>query len=236
MLGRSRWALALVVSAATLLAAAVMLAVLWLSSDRTTSASTRLHGQLMGLELRVQSGNVTIVGGSRTGVQVTRRNHSVFGHGPYERRSTRSGIVRITSGCPRLVVGSCAADYRVDVPNDVPISIRTERGDIRLDSYHGSADIATDGGAIDVEGYCGFVLGAASATGDITVASACSPERLLLRSDTGNVSATVPPGNYRVQAASSARTTVRGITDDDGAPWAIQALSNTGRVAVSGRS
>lgn len=234
MLGLSRWARVLIGSILVLVAAAVVLGVLWLSSPRTSTASSHLPASLMGIELRVQSGNVTIVGGSRAGVEISRSEHSVFGHGPHERRSISSGIVRITSSCPRLVLGSCTANYRIDVPNDVPISIRTEHGDIRLDSYHGSADIATDSGAINVDGYCGFVLGAASASGDVNVASICSADRLTLRSGTGNVSATVPPGGYRIQAASSTgRTTVRGVVDDDGAPWAIQALSNTGRVRVS---
>ncbi|MGH2892357.1 MAG: DUF4097 family beta strand repeat-containing protein [Solirubrobacteraceae bacterium] len=237
MLGLSRWGLSLIGSAALLVAAAVVLGVLWLSSAKTTTVSARVPGSLMGVEVRVQSGDVTIVGGSHSGVAITRSGHSVFGHGPVERRSISSGIVRITSRCPRLVIGSCTASYRIDVPNDVPISVRTEQGDVRLDSYHGSADIATDGGAINVEGYCGFVLGAASASGDVNVSSACSPERLTLRSGTGDVSATVPPGNYRIQAASSSgRTTVTGLVDDDGAPWAIQALSNTGRVTVGGEA
>ena len=65
-------------------------------------------------------------------------------------------------------------------------------------------------------------------------ASACSPERLTLRSDSGDVAATVPSGDYRIQAASGAGdTTVRGLTDDDGAPWAIEALSNTGDVNLT---
>jgi hypothetical protein len=108
---------------------------------------------------------------------------------------------------------------------------------IRLDGYRGSADIATDTCAINVEGYCGFVLGAASASGDVTVSTACSPERLTLRSDSGDVTATVPPGNYAIQAASNAgSTSVRGLIDDGGAPWAIQALSNTGDVRLSAGS
>jgi DUF4097 and DUF4098 domain-containing protein YvlB len=136
-----------------------------------------------------------------------------------------------------MVIGSCSASYRIDVPNDVPISVRIEHGDIRLDGYRGSADIATDTGAIRVEGYCGFVLGAASSSGDVTVSSACSPERLTLRSDRGDVAATVPSGNYRIQAASNAgATSVRGLVDDGGAPWVIQALSNTGNVTLSAGS
>ena len=188
---------------------------------------------MRGNELRVRSGDVAIGAAARTEVSILRPDRCVLGHGPLERRSVRGGVLRISSGCARLVVGSCSASYRIDIPNDVPISIRTEDGDVRLDGYRGSADIATDTGAINVEGYCGFVLGAASASGDVTVSTACSPERLTLRSGSGDVSATVPAGNYRIQAASSAgATSVRGLVDDGGAPWAIQALSNTGNVRL----
>jgi len=45
---------------------------------------------------------------------------------------------------------------------------------------------------------------------------------------------TVPAGNYRIEAASNGGgATIRGLVDNDGAPWAIQALSNTGNVRVS---
>ena len=231
------WGLLLVGSAAMLLVAGAVLGALWLSSTQIRTVSLHLPASLAGIELHVDSGNVAIVGGSQTGVSISSSDRSVFGHGPRERRSLRGGILRITSGCPHMVIGSCSASYRIDVPNDVPISIRTEHGDIRLDGYRGSADIATNTGAIDVEGYCGFVLGAASASGDVTVSTACSPERLTLRSDSGDVTATVPPGNYGIQAASNAGSTnVRGLIDDGGAPWAIQALSNTGNIRLSAGS
>jgi Putative adhesin len=231
------WGLVLVGSAAALLIAGAVLGAVWLSSTETRIVSSHLPASLGGIELHVQSGEVAIVGGSQTGVSITRSDRSVFGQGPREQRSLRGGILRITSGCPHMVVGSCSASYRIEVPNNVPISIRTEHGDIRLDGYRGSADIATDTGAINVEGYCGFVLGAASASGDVTVSTACSPERLTLRSDSGDVSATVPPGNYGIQAASNGgSTSVRGLIDDGGAPWAIQALSNTGNVRLSAGS
>lgn len=231
------WGLVLVGSATTLVIAGAVLGALWLSSTKTRTVSAHLPGSLRGIELHVQSGDVAIVGGSQSGVAISSDRRSVFGHGPRERRSLQAGILRISSSCPQMVVGSCSASYRIDVPNDVPISIRTEQGNIRLDGYRGSADIATDSGAINVEGYCGFVLGAASASGDVAVSSACSPERLTLRSDSGDVSATVPPGNYRIQAASSAGTTsVSGLVDDGGAPWEIEALSNTGNVKVSAGS
>ncbi len=231
------WGRVLVGSATTIAIAGAVLGGMWFSSTETRTVSSHLSASLRGIELHVQSGDVTVVGGGRTGVSISRSDRSVFGDDPRERRSLRGGVLRISSGCPRMVVGSCSASYRIDVPNDVPISIRTEHGDVRLDGYRGSADIATDTGAISVEGYCGFVLGAASASGNVSVAAACSPERLALRSDRGDVAATVPPGNYRIQAASEAgATSVRGLVDDGGAPWAIEALSNEGNVGLSAGS
>jgi putative adhesin len=233
----SRWALLLAGSLLVLVAAAVVLAVLWLSTSKTTSFVSQLSARPLGIELRVQSGDVAVVGGSQSGVSISRSDDSVFGHGPHERRSISAGVIHISSSCPRLVIGHCRANYRLDVPDSVPISIRAENGAVHLVGYHGSADIATDGGAISVEGYCGFVLGAASASGDISVSATCSPERLTLRSDTGDVIAVVPAGSYRIQAASnSGATSVEGVSNDDGAPWAIQALSNSGSVRVTGGS
>jgi hypothetical protein len=233
----SRWALLLAGSLLLLVAAAVFLAVLWLSTSKTTSFSSQLSASPLGIELRVQSGDVAVVGGSQSGVSISHSDDSVFGHGPHEQRSVSAGIVHISSSCPRLVIGQCWANYRLDVPDDVPLSIRAENGTVRLVGYRGSADIATNGGAISVERYCGFVLGAASAGGDISVSATCSPERLTLRSDTGDVTAVVPAGSYRIQVDStSGATSVDGVSNDDGAPWEIQALSNSGRVRVTGGS
>jgi len=233
----SRWALLLGGSLLVLVAAAVVLTVLWLSTSKTTSFASQLSASPLGIVLRVQSGDVTVVGGSQRGVSISHSDDSVFGHGPHQRRSITAGIIYISSSCPPLVIGRCRANYRLDVPDDVPLSIRAENGTVHLVGYHGSADIATNGGAISVEGYCGFVLGAAAASGDISVSATCSPDRLTLRSDTGDVTAVVPTGSYRIQADSnSGATSVEGLSNDDGAPWAIQALSNSGSVRVTGGS
>ena len=127
----SAWSLVLVGSAAVLVTAGAVLAAVWLSSTKTIAVSSHTTASLMGIELRVQSGDVAVVGGSQNGVSITSSNHSVFGHGPHQHRSLHRGLLKISSSCPRLVIGSCSASYRVVVPNDVPISVRTERGSIR---------------------------------------------------------------------------------------------------------
>lgn len=231
----SPWTVLVTGSFVLLLAGALLLGIWWLASSRTKSAAYYTGpAARTGIEVNVQSGDVTIVGGSQVGVFVNRTDRSVFGHGPREQVFLRGGILHLVSSCPALVVGSCISNYRLNVPDDVPISVRAEHGNISLDGYRGSADIATDHGAISVEGYCGFVLGAASASGNVTVNAACSPERLILRSDSGTITATVPTGDYQINASSSSGSAhVYGLVNDNGAPWDIQALSNSGNVTVT---
>lgn len=231
----SGWALLVLASAAVLVAACAALGGLWLASRTTSAHVSRVPTSVLGIELHVAAGNVVVVGGSRGGVSIAHTDHGVFGRAPSERHSLRHGILRLTTTCPSLVLGSCSAEYRLRLPDNVPISIRAERGSVRLEGYHGSADIATNGGSIRVDGYCGYVLGAASAAGDVHVTASCSPQRLALRSDSGDVSAVVPTGSYRVDAVSGARdAAVTGLARDDGSPWSIQAFSNSGAVEVAG--
>ena len=59
---------------------------------------------------------------------------------------------------------------------------------------------------------------------------------MALRSRTGRVHATVPPGRYRIDADSDAgKREVRRLTPAEEAPFQIQALSSEGNVLVEGR-
>jgi DUF4097 and DUF4098 domain-containing protein YvlB len=144
-----------------------------------------------------------------------------------------NGVLRIASGCPSLVVGSCAADYRVTVPESVPLTVTAEHGDVRLTAYRGSAQVWTAEGSITANAFCGFVLQATARRGSIDIAALCSPERLELRTDSGDVAATVPPGRYSIDAdTSEGSVALSGLERAENAPWKIQALSNSGDVTV----
>ena len=230
----SPWGLLVVASLMALIAGATVLVAWWLDSSRTATVTYAVPGKLLGIELRVQSGNVTIVGGSHSGVSVSRSDHSVYGHGPREQRRVRLGNLRLVSSCPELVFGSCASNFRIEVPDNVSISVQAEHGTVRLEGYQGSANITTIAGSISAEGYCGLVLGATSASGNISVGTSCSPERLALFSDSGSVDVTVPAGHYRIHANSqSGSSHVIGLINDAGAPWDIEAVSNSGKVTVA---
>lgn len=229
----SPWGVLVAASAAVLVAVAVVMAGLSAATSNRTSASYVVSGALLGVEIDVGRGDVEILGGGRDEVEVRRTERSLYGHEPEERRSLANGVLRIESGCPSLVVGSCAADYRVTVPESVPLTVTADHGDVRLTAYRGSAQVWTAEGSITADAFCGFVLQATARGGSIDIAALCSPERLELRTDSGDVAATVPPGRYSIDAdTSEGSVALRGLERAENAPWKIQALSNSGDVTV----
>lgn len=233
----STWRLVVALSGVALAAAAALMAGLWLATSGTRSTSYAFAGPLLGIEIDVGRGDVEIVGGGRSNVHVRRTEHFAYDHAPLESLALEDGVLKIGSECASLVVGTCSADYALAIPDNVRVTVRAAQGDVRLVGYHGSADVTTTRGGIAVDGFCGFVLHATTGQGDIDVGTACAPERLELRSDSGDVTAVVPRGRYQVDAdTNEGRVTVRGVVTADDAPWTIQALSGRGDVTVTAGS
>jgi hypothetical protein len=233
----SSWGLLVAASVTVLVAAAAAMAALWASTSDRTSTSYSVPSALLGIEIDVGRGDVEILGGGLDEVQVRRTETSLYGHEPQERKTVVNGVLRIESRCVSLVVGSCTADYRVTVPESVAVTITAERGDIRLTAYRGSAHLVTGAGSITADAFCGFVLQATARGGSIDVSAICSPERLELRTDSGHVAATVPPGRYSIDADSNGGTVaVDGLERAEDAPWTIQALSSSGDVTLEAGS
>jgi hypothetical protein len=231
----SPWGRLVAASIFVLVAAAVSMTGLWAASSGNRSTSFLAAAEVLRVEVDVDKGNVEVVGGGLDEVGVRRTDHFAYDHGPQEVRTQEDGVLRIRSRCADLLIGSCSANYRLKISDNVPVVVRAPRGNIRLSSYRGSAELTTTFGNIVVPSFCGFVLQATSKTGNVEVHTGCSADRLELRSDTGNVTAFVPEGRYRIDAATSdGDATVRGLTEAGDAPWSIQALSNTGDVTVLG--
>jgi DUF4097 and DUF4098 domain-containing protein YvlB len=131
---------------------------------------------------------------------------------------------------------ACSVTYRVVVPDNVPIDVRTGSGRVSFRDYRGSARVSTRSGDIDVAGFCGFSLTARAVSGHVDVGAACPPQQLSLRASSGPIHAVVPAGRYQVDATSaSGGHVVRGVDARSDAPFAIQALSSSGDVVVEGR-
>jgi hypothetical protein len=217
-------------------AATARLADWWALSRDTRTTTTRVLGDLGGVQLDVGMAEVEIDGGA-SAVEVRRVDHFAFGRPSIERRSIDGDTLSIVSRCPRQVLGSCRASYRVTVPDNVSVQIDTSSGSVTLTGVRASVEASTASGAIAATGFCGFSLRSSSDTGDVSAQAECSADRLELRSRTGDVRAVVPAGRYQNDAhRESGSTRVRGLTPTDAAPFQIPALSTTGAVTLEAAS
>jgi hypothetical protein len=218
-----------------LLVAAIGLGIWWALTKETRIAHYRVTGSLARVELNVHSGSAEITAAGGSAVEVRRTDRFAFDRPSHEQRSIRAGVLRISSRCPRMAVGSCASDYRIAVPENVPVVVSSSGGDVRISAFRGSADVQTGAGNVVVDGFCGFALSIKTGSGNARATATCSPQSLNLRSSSGSVDATVPAGGYRVEADSNnGHTDVSGIQRNPGAPYEIQALSDSGDVTVRG--
>jgi hypothetical protein len=230
----SAWALVVTCSAVIVLGGALVLGGWRLASSEKQIATYSVRGAVNRVTLDLAGASAVVVGGgSGRAVEVRRTDEFSFGRRARAQRDVSGGELRLRSRCPATVLASCSASYQLKVPDNIPVTVRTSSGDVRFSAYRGSASIATTTGDISVGGYCGFLLQARAESGNVLASASCSPERLVLRSRSGDVRAIVPAGRYRVDADSDGGSSrVAGLTAVEDAPFQIQALSGAGDVDV----
>ena len=208
----SSWGWLVTVSAFALLTAGLVMAVWWAATDEERTATYQVRGSVTAITLDIGEADLQITGGAGGPVEVRRTEQISFNHPPEITRSVSGGVLRITSNCPAPCSGAARRLPR-RVPDNVLVNVRTSSGRIGISGLNGSARAASGSGPIVITGFCGFTLVATSASGDVSAAADCSPDRMELRSGSGDVHAVVPNGRYRVDANSDAgNERVRGLT------------------------
>jgi hypothetical protein len=234
----SPWGRVVAISALLVVGGAVALAIGAFASTRDRVITYPVTGTLEGVAFDLADGDIVIVGGGRRdGVEVQRSERSSFGHRPETERTVQGGVFGVKSRCPSTLLGPCDVTYRVIVPDNVAVDVRTAGGAVTFRGYRGSARVSTSSGAIAITGYCGNSLDARAGEGDIAFDADCAPPRLSLRSNSGSIRAQIPRGRYDLDAESSAGSErVRGVTPTASAPHSVQVLSTSGDVWVEGGS
>jgi len=162
------------------------------------------------------AGDVDLVRGSGR-VDVRVKTHYLHER-PRVSRSLAGGTLTLGSECHGWV-RVCAVDFRVTVPPDATVRVRTNAGDVQA---HGidARDVRVTTNA-----------------GDVRLDLARAPRRLEAHTNAGDVRVSVPAGRYAVDATTNAGDTdvdaaiVR--TEDAGAT--IDVGTNAGDVAVLAR-
>jgi hypothetical protein len=230
----SSWSWLVTVSAFALLTAGLVMVVWWAATSEERTGTYLVRGSVSGITLDIGDADLQIVGGgSQAALQVSHTDRFAFGHPAEAERLVRGGTLQLRSRCPDGLLTSCSSSYRLRIPDNVPVRVRTTSGDVSSSGYRGSASVNTRSGNVNFDGWCGFNLQIRADVGNVRAVAACAPQRLQLRARTGSVDALVPPGRYRVDAESDkGRRTVRGVTTGEDAPFQVQALSTTGDVRV----
>jgi hypothetical protein len=232
----SPWWVLVAASALLLIGVAAVMGVWWAASTTSREGHYRVIGTLSAVELDLGAAPVEITGGAGGAVDVRRTEHYAYGQPPRVTRGVQGSVLRITSRCPETILGRCRVSFRIAVPDNVLVNVRTSSGDVRIEGLNASARVATGSGAVGIDGFCGFTLVATSSSGDVRGGAECSPDRIELRSGSGDVSAIVPVGRYQVDAHSDhGDARVRNLTVAPDAAFTVQALSSTGDVVVEGR-
>jgi hypothetical protein len=233
----SRWGIVVMASVLVVGGAVAALAIASVTTSHERVVSFAVRGSLSSVSLDVDDADVMVTGGGRRAVLgVQRTDRYAFGHDADVQRTVAGDELRLRSRCPNAVPRACSVSYRLVVPDNVPVTVRTTSGSVSFRGYRGSARVTTRSGDVDIAGFCGFSLQARAESGDIAAEAACPPQELTLRSNEGGVRVSVPPGRYQVEAESaSGSESVRGLDAVADAPFAIQALSSSGDVSVEGR-
>src|SRR5215208_5405418 len=193
-------------SALLLVAVAAIVCAWWAASRTTQTVSYGVRGTLTAIELDLGSAPVQVSGGAGGDVVVRRTEEFAFGRRPRITRSLHGTTLRVAARCPTTVLATCGASFRIAVPDNVLVNVRTTSGRVAISGLNASARVATSSGAVAIDGFCGFTLVVTSASGEVGAGADCSPERMELRSGSGDVRAVVPGGRYRVDAHNDANT------------------------------
>lgn len=123
--------------------------------------------------------------------------------------------LRLTSRCHGMFA-NCDLRYRLEVPTDTKLRVRSEDGtvratgyagdlaietndgDIEVDDARGPLSLVTDDGAVQATGLSSPRVAARSEDGDIELDFEAAPENVVARADDGQIEVAAPGGPYKI--------------------------------------
>src|ERR1700754_4421442 len=134
----SPWGRVVAISALLVVGGAIARAVGAMASTRPHLVTYPVTGTVEALAFDLDDGDIEIVGGGQgDSIQVRRSERYAFGHRPETTRTVEGSTLRVHSRCPTSLLGPCTVTYRVIVPDNVALDIRTTSGNVSLRGYRG---------------------------------------------------------------------------------------------------
>ncbi|RJL35668.1 hypothetical protein D5H75_02450 [Bailinhaonella thermotolerans] len=187
------------------------------------------------LRVRAKWGRVEIVGRDAPGVRVT-ETHRWTTEAPKAAHSvSEGGSVQLTSTCSKGAEnrgGKCEVDFKVEVPRGAQVDAYVFGGPVALRGLGGKITVETEAGEVEGEELTGKQVSAKSGAGDVRLAFAAIPDRVVARATAGNGTVRVPRGSYNVKVDSDAGLGKIGVTQDRRSPHTIEVATGAGDFSI----
>jgi hypothetical protein len=205
--------------------------------DATTEAHDyRISTPVSRLSVRVDTGDVEVIGSDAPGVLVHEVLHYSHGRKPATSRQVVDGTLSTRHTCPHprsWREHRCDVSYRIEVPRGTEVTADADTGDVRVRGMAGAVRVTDATGDVEGTALTSHDVRASTETGDVRLHLLAAPDSVKGTAATGDVWITVPAGHlYRVSAGTDTGSSHVSVPDTPSAPSAITAHTNTGSVRV----
>lgn len=220
--------------------------------ERATE-SIQEPGPIVRIEIDLDAGDVTIAStGASEGVRGSVESRWSEGT-PEVLHYVQEGVLHIIGRCDTFAL-TCRTDVMLEVDASVGVGVSTGRGAMVVSGVNGDVEGVIDDGPIDLmdvggvvfvetgngairgSGLTGAVIDARTDSGTVELHLLTRPERLVARTEAGDVNLLVPAGTYRIQAAAPSGELVLGddLQDDAASAFVIVAQTQNGNIRIEG--
>ncbi|MGA4879008.1 DUF4097 domain-containing protein [Streptomyces lydicamycinicus] len=199
--------------------------------DKEAERTYTVPGKVTALSATTHGGNIEVVPVDAGGQVKVTEKYVYNERKPSPSHEVKDG--RLTLEAEDCGMGRrCEVAYRVLLPRDASVDLRTSGGDITVRGATGGIAAETSGGDITVKDSTARTAKARTSGGDVDLALSSAPDEISGRTSGGNVTIRLPKGSYAVEATTSGGNRKVSVPTDKGSAHKVTARTSGGDVSV----
>jgi hypothetical protein len=202
------------------------------------------------LVVRLDVGSVTVTGRAGDDTVVHRTLTYGFRKPLAKDRATADGV-HIDGACPSYSLAACRLSYKIEVPLDDVVDVRTKAGSVQVRALTGAVTLSTTAGSLsvtDLEGHvdlattAGSIKGTALRTldvrahtsaGSVSLRFGVAPNNVDVSTSAGSVFVDLVDAVYKVDATTGAGSTNIDVRTDADATRTVKASTSAGSIRIT---
>ena len=176
-------------------------------------------------------GNVTVTGGSGSGVSVTQQVY-YSKTAPTTTRTVSGKTLTVTYDCPAQLV--CGVAYTLAVPRSAAVRVTAGAGSVRLTGLAGSLTAKADAGIINATGLTSASVGLTTRVGGISASFTAAPRAVQASVNVGAITLHVPgSASYKIAADARVGKTSIKAPQSASSGHVITARTDVGAIVIT---